>query len=212
MQLPMGKLSAEHFILEGRGLTNKLLFLSLVFIVQSCTLTFVHPYDEKLLDATEAFYKTHSLGIEEARAKSPISRNDVNAANPEENPGHMSHFSVFYAKAKIDANALIIRALVNSGNVDDNAAELHGEINDFIASSLPSNCNNDTALVSDQITLTLQNYLDLKCLVTHWQVQHQKAPHQVLKKVNWESRQVSLMRLIMSMQKAEALKVTAVLN
>lgn len=188
---------------------NKLFVLFLILFVQSCTVTFVQPYDEKLVDATESFYKDTSLAIESAREKSPVNRDNVDPSKPEENSGHLSQYASFYSKAKVNANALIIRAMVNSGKVDKIAANTHIEIEEVISKSLPSNCKNDRAAISGQITLTLQNYLDLKCLVTHWEVQHKSAPHEILKKVNWESRQVSLMGMVVSIQKAESFKKEA---
>lgn len=191
---------------------NNFFVLFFILLVQSCTVTFVQPYDEKLVDATESFYKDTSLAIEEAREKSPLNRNNIDPNKPEENSGHLSKHAMFYSKAKVNANALIIRAMVNSGKVDKIAVNTHVEIEEVISKSLPSNCANDRATISGQITLTLQNYLDLKCLVTHWEVQHKNAPNEVLKKVNWESRQVSLMGMIVSIQKAESFKTEATVD
>lgn len=186
------------------------IFLSL--LVQSCTVTFVQPYDEKLVDATEAFYKETSLAIEDAKDKSPVSRGNIDPAKAGENSGHLSKYTIFYSKAKINANALIIRAMVNSGKVDKIALKAQKEIDEVISKALPSNCTNEHATITGQITLTLQNYLDLKCLVTHWEVQHKNAPNEILKKANWEGRQVSLMSMIVSIQKAETFKAEATVN
>jgi len=191
---------------------NNLFVLFFILLVQSCTVTFVQPYDEKLVEATESFYKETSLAIEEAREKSPLNRNGIDPNKPEENTGHLSKYTTFYSKAKVNANALIIRAMVNSGKIDKIAKNIHKVIEEVISKSLPSNCDNERATISGEITLTLQNYLDLKCLVTHWEVQHKNAPYEVLKKVNWESRQVSLMGMIVSMQKAESFKTEASVN
>jgi hypothetical protein len=180
--------------------------------VQSCTVTFVQPYDEKLVDATEAFYKETSLAIEEAKEKSPVSRVNIDPGKASDNSGHLSKHTMFYSKAKVNANALIIRAMVNSGKVDKIGLTIQSEIDEVISKALPSNCKNDHASISGQITLTLQNYLDLKCLVTHWEVQHKNAPNEILKKVNWEGRQVSLMGMIVSIQRAETFKAEATVD
>lgn len=184
------------------------LILSL-FLLQACTLTLVQPYDEKLVDATESFYKETSQAIEQAKEVSLTHRNALVPSKLESNPGHLSHHVSLYAKAKIAANALIIRAMVNSERVNGKAMVPHKEIETLISQSLPSNCTDDKANITGNITLTLQNFLDLKCLITHWEKQHQVAPNQILKKVNWESRQVSLMGMIVSIQKAEAFKLVA---
>lgn len=217
---------------------KNIVFVFLILLVQSCTVTFVQPYDEKLVDSTEAFYKDTSLAIEKARAKSPTSRK-VNApatpginpdlvaqqslfhadekvngspVSPSVNPGHVSQHELFYAMTKVNANALIIRAMVNSGKVDDIARKAHQEINEVISQAIPTNCDGEKALISGNITLTLQNYLDLKCLVTTWQIQHDNAPNQILKKTNWESRQRSLTSAIIAIQSAETFKAKAKVN
>jgi hypothetical protein len=191
---------------------NKSFVLFFILLVQSCTVTLVQPYDEKLVEATESFYKDTSLAIEDARERSPINRDNIDPNKPEENTGHFSKYTTFYSKAKVNANALIIRAMVNSGKIDKIATDIHKEIEEVISKSLPSNCENDRATISGEITLTLQNYLDLKCLVTHWEVQHKGAPYEVFRKSNWESRQLSLMRMIVNIQKAESFKTEATVN
>lgn len=191
---------------------RKLISVVLLLMVQSCTVTFVQPYDEKLVESTEAFYKETALAIEKAREKSPINRNVPAGTKPNENVGHISKYKAFYSNAKIAANGLIIRAMVNTEKVDQIAVNVHTQIEDVISKSLPSNCAGDTAQITGEITLTLQNFLDLKCLITHWETQHNNAPNSILKKSNWESRQISLMGMIISIQKAEAFKTTATVN
>lgn len=191
---------------------KKILLISLLLMVQSCTVTLVQPYDEKLVEATESFYKDTALAIESAREKAPLNRALPDGTVPSDNPGHISKYKNFYSNAKVSANSLIIRAMVNTEKVDKIAVDIHSQIETLISESLPSNCINDRAQITGDITLTLQNYLDLKCLVTHWEVQHTQAPHSILKKTNWESRQVTLMGMIVSIQKAESFKVNAIVD
>ncbi len=161
---------------------NRIFIVSVCFMLQACTVTLVQPYDEKLLDGTEAYYKQVSQEIEKARIASPKTRNLADGQSPSSSSGHISHFKNMYSKFKIDANALIIRAVVNSYQVDSVAGTIHKKIEDFISSSFPSNCEGSNAMIEGQVTLTVQNYLDLKCLVVHWETQHIDAPNQILKK------------------------------
>jgi hypothetical protein len=181
----------------------------IALFIQGCTVTFVQPYDEKLVDATESFYKLAANKIEEARAKAPDSRELKEGEAAESNSGHISHFVSTYSTLKIEANSLVIRALVSSGQVDEMALPVHQKIEDIISRSVPSNCAGASASIGGPITLTVQNYLDLKCLVVHWSVQHEQAPNKILKKSNWESRQIALMNMIISLQKAESFKKVA---
>lgn len=193
---------------------NYLIFTAafLVLFLQACTVTFVQPYDEKLVERTEAFYKTTALAIETARVNSPNTRKLNNGEEPSSNSGHLSKYENTYAKLKIDANSLIIRALVNSEKVDAIAVDAHDEINKLISESIPSNCAGSNAEISGQITLTVQNYLDLKCLITHWEVQHKQAPNEILTRHNWEARQRPLMQMIVDIQKSESFKKVAQVN
>lgn len=191
---------------------KKSILVCLALLVQSCTVTFVQPYDEKLVTATEEFYKETALGLEKARENSPKSRDIPNGSDASDNPGHLSKHTNFYSNAKIAANSLIIRAMINTEKVDKVADNVHKQIETLISQSLPSNCDSEKSQITGTVTLTLQNYLDLKCLVTHWEIQHTKAPNQVLKKSNWESRQISLMGMIVSIQKAESFKTNAIVN
>lgn len=193
--------------------TYQLLFITtFIIFLQSCTVTFVQPYDEKLVDATDAFYKSTSLALENARLNSPDSRRLKEGEDASSNSGHISKYENTYSKLKIEANALIIRSLVNSEKVDKTVTGAHDQINTLISESLPSNCTNGEATIPGQITLTVQNYLDLKCLVTYWEVQHRNAPNEILTKHNWEVRQRPLMQMIVDIQKAESFKKVAKVN
>lgn len=183
-----------------------------VFLLQACTVTFVQPYDEKLVDGTEAFYKEVSKGLIEAESKSLEHRNPVIPLKPESNPGHISHYKLFYSSAMVSANSLIIRAMVNRGKVDEIALSVHKEIETIISEAVPSNCKDGKSVITEKITLTLQNYLDLKCLISNWEVQHLSAQNETLKKGNWEGRQISLMNMIVNIQKAESFKYEAQVN
>ncbi|KPH93088.1 hypothetical protein AMS58_19370 [Pseudoalteromonas porphyrae] len=191
---------------------KKSILVCLAFLVQACTVTVVQPYDEKLVSATEAFYKETALGLEKAREISPNNRNLPDGSTASDSLGHLSKHINFYSNAKIGANSLIIRAMINTEKVDKIATDVHKQIEKLISQSLPSNCSNDKAQVTGTVTLTLQNYLDLKCLITYWEVQHSTATHQILKKTNWESRQLSLMGMIVSIQKAESFKTKVTVN
>ncbi|WP_394202990.1 hypothetical protein [Shewanella waksmanii] len=182
-------------------------FLVLVstLLLSACKLTLVQPYDEKLLSGTEAFYKSTALAIEQAREKSPKTRKLEPGQSAEQNSGYIGHYQSTYAKMRVDANALILRAMVNSGEVDSWAKTTQAKIDELITSAIPSNCASGKSNIND-ITLTVSNYLDLKCLVSYWQQQHEEAPNKILTSVNWESRQKSLMDMIIALQKTESFK------
>jgi len=58
-----------------------------------------------------------------------------------------------------------------------------------------------------RLTLTVRNFIDLKCLIATWDKQHKEAPGQVLTKVEWVNRHSALMSTVMSIESAETFKM-----
>lgn len=187
----------------------------LLLSLSACkNLTLVQPYDERLVDGTEAFYKVAAAFVENARAASPEQRP---ATASQGDSGHLSEFESGYANLLVEANALLLRAMVNSSQVDKLGQTAQSKISEFISEQVPTNCQGSSAMLGEEfVSLTVQNFLDLKCLVSHWRVQHEQAPCkgsaqpaicQVLTNGAWQRRQMALTAMVFAIQQAESAKL-----
>jgi hypothetical protein len=181
-----------------------------LLFVTACTLTLVQPYDEKLFNDTEAFYKKAATMIEEGKSVSP-STDDQRAAiaKPAEHPAHISAFEPKYDALIVDSEALILRATAESQKIDAAGQAIQAKIDDLIEASLPSKCPEVQAEIG-KVSLTAKNFVDLKCFILKWRAEHGDKEltkgTSILKKANWEGRKVVLFDTIMAIQKAEAFK------
>ncbi|BBO70309.1 hypothetical protein DSCA_42390 [Desulfosarcina alkanivorans] len=190
----------------------RLLLLAFLVSVFSagCVKTLVAPYDENLVASTEAFYVKAAGIVEEGRSVSP--RTDQERAaitNPAAHKGHFSKFEARYSDLIVDAEALILRAMASSDQIDIAGQKLQQKLDELIESNIPSVC----AGLSDafgQTSLTAGNYIDLKCIVTRWKAQHADPSLTrdtlILKKANWDGRKNLIFNAILAIQKAEAFK------
>lgn len=178
--------------------------ISLISLAGCTAATLVQPYDERLLAGSEQFYRKAATIIEHSRAHSPVDRPTTEDVN---HPGHLANMDNLYAELLIDANILLLRALTYSDQVDDTGRRLQEKITGYIDSAVPSNCDNSAEDVRAEFSsLTMKNYVDLKCLVVTWQAQHEAAPGKVLTQADWSRRHLSLIRYIVAVQQAEAAK------
>jgi hypothetical protein len=186
-------------------------FISALF-VGGCAVTLAQPYDEKLLTDTEAIFKKASSMIDDGIANSPKT-DDERAAipKPESHPAHASRVEGRYASLSTDADALILRALSKSEEVDRIGQKLQDQINDLVEKSLPSQCDDiEKELGLATTSLTTKNYIDLKCLIVRWKAQHSDPKLTkntgILKSTNWELRRSTIFSATLAIQKAETSK------
>lgn len=179
----------------------------IALLVSSCTsVVFVQPYDQALVSGTEAFYKKAGKMIQQAEAVSPDHRAKGTAVNP---AATYDHLKPQYDDLVIDANALIIRAAANANRVDALGQKLQGKLEQLVEKAVPptKNCIElKDALAGTPMTLTVSNFVDLKCLVAGWDRQQREAPGQILTKTEWSNRNISLMEAIMAIETAETFK------
>lgn len=180
--------------------------------VGGCAVTLVQPYDEKLLTDTEAVFKKASTMIDDGIANSPKT-DDQRAAiqKPESHFAHVSKFEGRYAALSTDADALILRALSKAEEVDRIGQKLQGQINDLVENSLPSQCDDiEKELGLNTTSLTVKNYIDLKCLIVRWKAQHSDPTLTkgtgILKRTNWDLRKSTMFSATLAIQKAETSK------
>ena len=184
--------------------TSILFLLSFSYLTACTTVTFVQPYDEALVTGSQKFYTDTAQWLEQSRQRSPTQRPDEEDPS---SPGHVSQFVDGYNALMIAANGLIIRAMVNSVKVDELGQAAQTKVSEFIDERIPSVCVGNTAdFGQDFASLTVQNFADLKCLVTNWQTQHENAPAKTLVQPDWARRHRSLMTIILEIQKAESFK------
>lgn len=182
-----------------------LLLACLISLLGCTAATFVQPYDEQLLSGSEQFYRKAATIIEHSRMQSPAERPTTEERS---HPGHIANMENLYAELLIDANILLLRAMANSGQVDASGQRIQSKISQYIDSALPSNCDNSADDIRAEFSsLTVRNFIDLKCLIVIWQAQHQAAPGNVLTQADWSRRHVSLLRYIMAVQQAEIAKL-----
>lgn len=187
-------------------------FFAPALFLGGCAVTLVQPYDEKLLTDTEAIFKKASSMIDDGIANSPKTDEERAAIlKPESHSAHVSKFEGRYAALNTDADALILRALSKAEEVDRIGQTLQGKIINLVDNSLPSQCDDiEKELGLATTSLTVKNYIDLKCLLVRWKTQHSDAKLTrntgVLKRTNWELRKSAMFSATLAIQKAENIK------
>lgn len=188
------------------------LFAAAIGLLSGCAVTVLQPYDEKLIDDTEAIFKNASAIIDDGINVSPKTDAERQAIpNKEAHAGHASKFNAKYDALSTDADALILRALSKSGSIDKLGNDVQKKITDLIDKELPSNCSDieaDLGVTTE--SLTVKNYIDLKCLLIGWKHQHSDDVltdnAKILKKSNWETRKSTIFSAILAIEKAELSK------
>lgn len=179
--------------------------VSLFSLLGCAPAVLVQPYDERLLTGSEQFYRKTATIIEHTKMQSPAERPTTEDIR---HPGHITNMENLYAEMLIDANILLLRALANSEQVDASGQRLQRRITRYIDNALPSNCDSSAEDIRAEFSsLTVKNYVDLKCLIVTWQAQHEAAPGKVLTQAEWSRRHLSLIRFIVAVQQAEVAKL-----
>jgi hypothetical protein len=206
MFLNLMRLSSRRY----RSLAAILIVGFLLLTVTACTIKLVQPFNEKLFNDTEAFYKKAAEMIVEGKAVSPKT-DDQRAAIIEliAHPAHISSFESIYDALIVDSEALILQAMAGSQAIDAAGQAIQGKINEIIEASLPSKCP-DLQAEFGKVSLTAKNFVDLKCLILKWRAEHGEEKltkgTSILKKANWEGRKSVLFNTILAIQKAESFK------
>ena len=177
-----------------------------------CALTLVQPYDEKLVNDTEAIFKKASAVVDDGISRSPRTDDERAALRPPTaSDAHYAKFEPHYNALLRDADALILRSLAGSGEIGAVGNKLQQKIEGLIESAIPSACPDvDQELRDLSASLTVRNYIDLKCFFINWKAQHgdmqRTGQTQILKKANWEARKGALFGIVLAIQKAETFK------
>ncbi|MBL7186553.1 MAG: hypothetical protein ISS70_09515 [Phycisphaerae bacterium] len=178
--------------------------------LSSCATELVAPYDEGLVTGTEAFYKKAAGIIDEGIRVSP--RTDQERERIQDPNNHDAHFSRFepkYSDLLVDSEALVLRAITGSYEIDKVGQKLQEKIDEFIEKQIPSVCQG----LSEEFgktSLTTKNYIDLMCIVSKWKERHENKELTrntlILKRANWEGRKKTIFNAILAIQKAESKK------
>jgi hypothetical protein len=184
--------------------------IALLMFVSACSIKLVQPYNEKLLDDTQAFYKKAAAMIEEGMAVSPKTDEErAMIVKPAEHPANVSSFLPEYDALIVDSEALILRAMTGSQQIDATAQNIQGKLDELIEAYLPSRCPELKAEFG-KISLTAMNFVDLKCLILKWREDHGNQQLTrgtgILKQANWEGRKAVLFNTLLAIQKAEGFK------
>jgi hypothetical protein len=203
-------------LLVRSALVGMLIFLS------ACSVMLVQPYDEKLLTDTESLFKKASAMVDDGQHLSPKTDDERRklkgaALQPKDarplasHPAHVTQFAKRYNELQTDADALILRALSKSHETSQIGEKLQLKIEKLIEESIPSNCpENDGVFLNLTASLTVKNYIDLKCILVKWKDQHSDLKltedTEILKRSNWELRRSTLFAAILAIQSAETAK------
>jgi len=176
----------------------------------ACAVKLVQPYDQKLVSDTESFYKKAASFIDAGKVVSPTTDADrANIDDPTVHPGHFSNFEPKYDELLVDTEALILRGMASSAEIDAVGAAIQNKIDKLIKAELPSNCP-ELENEFGRVSLTVANYVDLKCMILKWKDRHDDEhftqEKKILKRGNWESRRLNLFNTILAIQKAEGFK------
>ncbi len=175
-----------------------------------CATTLVQSFDQSLLDQTEDFYKKGASLIDSAKAVSPRTDADRKAiVDPEKSPANVAQFTSQYSELTTSSEALILRALTKSSEIDIAGQAIQQKIDDLIQKELPSGCP-DLQAEFEKVSLTVRNYVDLKCFILKMKADHSDEKLTqgtgILKKANWEGKKSILFNIILAIQKAESFK------
>lgn len=186
------------------GLVAVAAAILLVASLSACSVKLVQPYDEKLVNNTEAFYKKGAEMIMAGVAVSPRTHQEVQAiADPRQSPAYYSQFEPRYDALILDSEALILRAMAGSEQIDAAGWAAQKKIGELIDAAVPTPCP-DLQTQLGQLSLTAQNFADLKCLLLQWKEQHRRSG--ILTKAVWESRKLTLFNVVFAIEKAERFK------
>lgn len=185
-------------------------FVVLAILMSGCSVMLVQPYDDKLVTDTEELYKKAASLIEDGRVASPRTDQEREAiSDPENHPGHFSVFETEYNRLIVDSEALILRAMAGSAQINKAGQQVQEKINKLIDEGSESQCK-ELADEFGKVSLTVQNYVDLKCIILQWKERHNDDSFtqnkKILKKANWEARKRIIFNGILAIQKAEAFK------
>jgi len=177
-----------------------------------CATTLVQPYDQKLGDDTEEIFKHAVAMIDEGVQVSPITDNARKAIkNPLDDPAHLSRFEERYRKLATRIDLLILRAMAHSQGVDAIGQQLQDKVSDLIDRQLPSQCVElEREFDAPGTSLTVMNYIDLKCIFVRWHGQHADTEltegTRILKKSNWQHRKGTVFNAVLAIHRAESSK------
>jgi len=185
----------------------------LLALLPGCAARLVQPYDAQLVDGTEEIFKTASAVIDDGFIASP--RTDAERAairKPETSDAHFLKFQPRYDALIRQTDLLILRSMAGSNGIDPLGQKLQGKVEQVIESAVPSVCQDLTQTFNDlgATSLTVKNFVDLKCLLSRWKDQHQDPQltrgSLILKKANWEGRRQSLFEIVLPIERAELSK------
>jgi hypothetical protein len=197
----------NSIVAKSHRFRSGIVTIATVFFVLSlnaCTVKLVQPFDEKLINDTEAFYKKGAEMIIEGQDASPKTDKDRDSiADPDQNPAHFSNFESKYDALIVDSETLILRAMSNSQAINSAGQAIQEKIEELIGAAVPTNCP-DLQSEFGKVSLTAQNFVDLKCLILRWKEQHREKG--IFKNANWEGRKRTLFNIVFAIQKAESFK------
>lgn len=190
----------------------RLMLLVIAALLSACApVRLVEPYDEVLVSRTEALYAEASEMIDDGINLSPLNSAERAAIRPSaRSPAHYSVFAPRYDRLIRASDALILRSMANSDALDPFGRKVQDGVRKLIDNAAPSTCDELKAEFANAGSLTVDNYVDLKCLLIRWKAQHGDRRGTdntlILKRANWEGRRRTLFDYVLEVQRAERAK------
>ena len=181
-----------------------------LLLAAGCTTKLVSPYDQKLVDWTDALYRKGAGIVAKGEVVSPRTNGErAQIGNPQKHPGHSSAFAADYEALLLDTDALILQAMAGSSQIGAFGVGLQQKVDELIAAATPAPCPELKESLGE-VSLTAANFVDLKCLFLNWRMQHIDEQltkgTQILKTANWEGRKRVLFNTVLAVQSAERFK------
>lgn len=194
----------------SRRKQRAMLVLLVVLSLLGCSTTLVAPFDQKLIDGTDALYKRAAGMIDRGMLASPRTDRQRSAiAGPASHPGHFSRYRADYDALLVGADALILGAVSQDWLIDARGEALQRRVLDRLGQAQPSLCPDLQAEI-DPPGLTSQRVVDLKCLLLTWRQKHDDREFtmgtRILKRANWEGRKRALFNAVLVIQQVEKAK------
>jgi hypothetical protein len=201
------------FLRATAALARTIMVAVLLTLLPGCVSHLVQPYDEQQVTSVDALFKSASAVIDDGISLSP--RTDTERAairKPKVSAANFSQFEPRYDGLIRASDLLLLHALAGSSGLDPLGQKLHNKINAVIDSAIPSVCADLSASVKEAgpASLEVNNFVDLKCLLTRWKEQHADSELTrktlILKRANWEARRAALFNIVLAIQRAELSK------
>ncbi|WP_420549466.1 hypothetical protein [Curvivirga sp.] len=173
-------------IFRGYRLTQALVIVLFSLLLSGCfTVTWVSPYDQKLVDGLEEFHKDAATFV-------------VKMENDGSKKDSFQEFKPEYDKLMVKLDTLLVRATANSSHIDDHGMDIQELINEALADATGGDPNQ-----FKDVSLSAAQIIDLRNLIVKWREDHKLQDRST---GVWKVRRAALGRAIVAVMTFELSK------